>query len=115
MTRRKGTIQSRSPGSFRIRYSLGSDPVTGKRRWATATVQGSRKDAERELTRRLRTVDTSEHVDPSRMSVAGWLKLWLVSTQTEVSPKTQRALCRDRAVLSGASIGRLGIAATDAN
>ena len=86
--RRRGTIQSRSPGSFRIRYSLGSDPVTGKRRWATATVQGSRKDAERELTRRLRTVDTGEHVDPSRMTVADWLTLWVASTRTEVSPKT---------------------------
>jgi hypothetical protein len=63
--RRRGTIQSRSPGSYRIRYSLGSDPVTGKRRWATATVRGSRKDAERELTRRLRTVDTGEHPEPS--------------------------------------------------
>jgi integrase len=60
--RRRGTIQSRSAGSYRIRYSLGSDPVTGKRRWATATVKGSRKDAERELTRRLRTVDTGEHI-----------------------------------------------------
>ena len=86
--RPRGTIQSRSPGSYRIRYSLGSDPVTGKRRWATATVRGTKKDAERELTRRLRTVDTGEHVDPSRMTVADWLKLWLASTQTEVSPKS---------------------------
>jgi integrase len=86
--RRRGTIQSRSPGSYRIRYSLGSDPVTGKRRWATATVRGSRKDAERELTRRLRTVDTGEHPEPSKMSVADWLSLWLASTKIEVSPKT---------------------------
>ena len=68
--RHRGTIQSRSPGSFWIRYSLGRDRVTGKRRWATATVRGPRKDAERELTRRLRTVDTGEHVDPQRMTVA---------------------------------------------
>jgi len=86
--RRRGTIKSRSPGSFRIRYSLDRDPVTGKRRWATATVKGSRKDAERELTRRLRTLDTGEHVDPQRMTVADWLSLWLASTRAEVSPKT---------------------------
>lgn len=86
--RHRGTIQSRSPGSYRIRYSLGSDPVSGKRRWVTATVRGTKKDAERELTRRLRTVDTGEHVDPSRMTVADWLKLWLASTKTEVSPKS---------------------------
>jgi hypothetical protein len=35
-----------------------------------AEVRGTRKDAERELTRRLRTVDTGEHVYPSRMTVA---------------------------------------------
>src|SRR6516225_7620264 len=86
--RRRGTIQSRSPGSYRIRYSFGSDPVSGKRRWATATIKGSRKDAERELTRRLRTVDTGEHPEPSKMSVADWLALWLASTKIEVSPKT---------------------------
>jgi integrase len=88
VVRRRGTIQSRSPGSFRIRYSLGTDPVSGKRRWATATVKGSRKDAERELTRRLRTVDTGEHPEPSKMSVGDWLDLWLASTKIEVSPKT---------------------------
>jgi hypothetical protein len=71
MMRPRGTIQSRSPGSYRIRYSLGSDPVSGKRRWVTATVKGSRKDAERELTRRLRAADTGEHPEPSKMSVAG--------------------------------------------
>src|SRR6516165_2012952 len=85
--RRRGTIQSR-PGAFQIRYSLGRDPVTGKRRWVTATVKGSRKDAERELTRRLRAVDTGEHPEPSRMTVADWLALWLASTKIDVSPKT---------------------------
>ena len=40
------------------------------------------------VTRRLRTVDTGEHVDPSRMTVADWLNLWLASTKIEVSPKT---------------------------
>jgi integrase len=85
--RRRGTIQARS-GAFQVRYSLGRDPVSGKRRRATATVKGSRKDAERELTRLLRTVDTGEHPEPRRMSVADWLNLWLASTKIEVSPKT---------------------------
>jgi hypothetical protein len=86
--RRRGTIQSRSPGSFRLRYSLGSDPVSGKRRWVTATIKGTRRDAERELTRRLQSVDTGDHPAPNRMSVADWLGLWLATTKIEVSPKT---------------------------
>src|SRR5262245_43421954 len=52
--RPRGTIKSRSPGSYWIRYSLGRDPVSGKRRFATATVRGTRKQAERELVRLLR-------------------------------------------------------------
>ena len=86
--RPRGTIKSRSPGSYWIRYSLGRDPVSGKRRFATATVRGTRKQAERELVRLLRTVDTGGHVDPSRMTVGDWLELWTATTKAEVSPKT---------------------------
>jgi integrase len=89
--KRRGTIKSRSSGSYRIRYSLGRDPVSGKRRFGTATVRGTRKDAERELTRLLRTADTGEHVDPSRMSVRQWLETWLDTIRREVSPKTHES------------------------
>jgi len=88
MSRRRGNITARSPGSFRLRYDIGGDPVTGKRRMATATVRGTRKDAERELTRLLRTVDTNEHVDSNRMTVGAWLAHWLDTVRAEVSPKT---------------------------
>jgi integrase len=88
MRRPRGHIQQRSEGSFRLRYTLGRDPVAGKRRTATTTVRGSRKDAERELIRLLRTVDTSEHVGPSRMTVRQWLDHWLAAVRSEVSPKT---------------------------
>src|SRR5262245_49620453 len=43
--RPRGNIHQRSPGSFRLRYTLGKDPVTGKRRTATTTLRGTRKDA----------------------------------------------------------------------
>lgn len=85
--RARGTITSRSPGSYRIRYSLGRD-AAGRRRWGTATVRGTRKDAERALARALIAVADGEHVDPSRVTVADWLSHWLASTQAEVSPKT---------------------------
>jgi hypothetical protein len=86
--RPRGNIHQRSPGSFRLRYTLGTDPATGKRRTATATVRGTRKDAERELTRLLRTIDTSEHVGPNRLKVGQWLEHWLDTVRAEVSPKT---------------------------
>jgi integrase len=83
-----GHIRQRSPGSFEIRYSFGVDPATGKRKIATATVRGSRKEAERELRRLLHAVDTSEHVDPSRVTVREWLTTWLDAVRAEVAPKT---------------------------
>jgi integrase len=85
--RRTGHIRERSPGSFELRYSFGTDLATGKREIATATVRGSSKDAERELRRLLRSVDTGEHVDPSRITVRQWLTTWIDAVGLEVSPK----------------------------
>jgi integrase len=55
---------------------------------ATATVRGSRREAEKELRRLLRAVDTGEHVDPTRLSIRGWLVLWLNTVREEISPKS---------------------------
>jgi integrase len=86
--RRTGHIRERSPGAFEIRYSLGADPATGRRKTVTVTVRGSQKDAERELRRLLRTVDTGEHVDPSRLTVREWLQTWLETVGHEVAPRS---------------------------
>src|SRR6266404_5705841 len=86
--RHTGHVRDRSPGSYELRYSLGTDPGTGKRKIATATVRGSRKNAEKELRRLLRSLDTGEHVDPTRITVREWLSAWLAAVRDEVSPKT---------------------------
>jgi integrase len=86
--RRTGHIRERSPGAFELRYSLGTDAATGKRRIATATIRGARKDAEKELRRLLRSVDTGEHIDPNRITVRQWLATWLDAVRSEVAPKT---------------------------
>jgi hypothetical protein len=49
--RRTGHIRQRSPGSWELRHSPGTDAPTGKRRILTTTVRGDRKAAERELRR----------------------------------------------------------------
>ena len=82
-----GHIRERSPGSWELRYSLGPDPATGKRRIATATVRGKRRDAEKELRRLLRTLDLNEHVDPSRMTVREWLTAWLARHRVGGQPQ----------------------------
>ncbi|MGA7675912.1 MAG: tyrosine-type recombinase/integrase [Rhizomicrobium sp.] len=83
-----GHIRSRCSDTWEVRYSLGRDPATGKRRVATTTVHGKRRDAERELRRLLRTLDLGEHVDPTRMTTSQWLDRWLDAMRDSVSPKT---------------------------
>jgi integrase len=55
---------------------------------ATCTVKGDRRAAERELRRLLRSVDTGEHVDPTRMTVQQWLTTWLAAVKGEIAPKS---------------------------
>lgn len=83
-----GHVRQRSPGSWELRYSLGTNSASGRRKTATTTFRGSRKDAERELRRLLRSVDTGEHVDPNRLTVREWLSTWLAAIKTEVAPRT---------------------------
>jgi integrase len=102
-----GHIRSRSEGSWELRYSLGTDPRTGRRKIATATFRGARKDAERELRRLMRLVDTGEHAtDPSRMTLGQWLATWLDTIRQEVSPKTHE---RYSELVDGFLVPTLGI------
>jgi integrase len=105
-----GHIRERSPGSCELRYTLGTDAATGRRRTATATVRGTRKDAEKELRRLLRSVDTGEHVDPTRMTVREWLATWLAAIREEVSPKTHERYSEIVCNYLSPSLGALPIA-----
>jgi hypothetical protein len=51
MARRMGTITERSKGHYQIRYSLGIDPLTGRRKRFSISIEGTYKDAEREMRR----------------------------------------------------------------
>ena len=71
-----GTITRRSKKSWRIKYDLPRDE-NGQRRIAYITVQGTRKDAEKELRAKLSSIDAGTHVDPSRLTVGEYLDDWL--------------------------------------
>jgi integrase len=103
--RRSGHIRQRSLGSWELRYSLGTDPATGRRKIATATIHGDRKAAERELRRLLRTVDTGEHVNSARRAVRDWLTRWLDTVRAEVSPKSHE---RYAEIVNGFLVPALG-------
>jgi hypothetical protein len=68
----RGTITKRGKNSWQLKFDLSRDH--GVRRQRYATVKGTYKDAQRELTRLLGAVDAGTHVDPSQMTLAQYLQ-----------------------------------------
>jgi len=67
-----GTLDERAPDVWRLRYR-----AAGKR--VAVTVRGSKRDAQKELRRLLRTADTGEHVQPAKLSLGEWIARWIQS------------------------------------
>ena len=69
---------------------LGTDPVTGKKRYHADTVQGTKAEAERRLTELLREKDTGTFTKPSRLTVREYLEQWFRDyAETHVRRRTQ--------------------------
>ena len=82
-------IQRRGKHSWRLKWDLGTDPNTGARITKQKTVIGTKRDAETELTRVLRSLDAGSYVDPTKMTVAELLTKWRDEVAfTQVSAKT---------------------------
>jgi integrase len=83
-----GNITRRGERSWRLKFEGGErDPINGKRRTRYVTVRGTKKEAQRELTRRLAEVDKGTAVDPSTVTIAEYLRGWLDSA-SNLAPKT---------------------------
>lgn len=65
-----GGIDERGENVFRLRYR-----VNGKRH--TKTFHGTLSEARKELRGLVRSGDTGEHVDPTKITVGQWLDTWL--------------------------------------
>ncbi len=84
-----GHIRQRSRGSWELRYDVDADPGTGKRRTRTATMRGSKRDAQTELRRLLGQVDQGVTLaSPAKMTFGDWLAQWLAECRHTVAPKT---------------------------
>src|SRR5687768_7799941 len=84
----RGHIRRRGAGCWAIVLDVGRD-VDGKRRQRWHSLKGSRRDAQAELIRLLRSRQVGEYVEPSRLTVKEYLERWLVDyAKTRTSPKT---------------------------
>lgn len=80
-----GSIAELGGGRFRIRVAAGYDKTTGKRVSKDVTIRGSRRDAERELSRILIRIGKAQ---PGKMTVQSYLEeVWLPSK--DVRQKTR--------------------------
>lgn len=73
----KGHIVKRSKTSYSLVIELGPHPETGKRQQKWITVEGTKKEAEKELAKRLNEVNTGNFVEPDKVSVADYFDQWL--------------------------------------
>jgi integrase len=85
----RGNITRRGKASWRLKFDAGRDPATGKRLTKFVTVRGTKRSAEKELSRLLTAADTGMLVDPSKVTVAEYLTTWITEASAQsLSPKT---------------------------
>ena len=66
----RGNITRRGENSWRLRFDVGVDPGTGKRKVQSVTVRGTKRQAQTRLTELLAAVDKGTFVEPSKITVA---------------------------------------------
>jgi integrase len=76
----RGNITRRGKSSWRLKFDLGTDPVSGERRTEYVTVKGTKKDAERELNKRLTQIDGGTYVAKSGETIAEHVRGWLAGS-----------------------------------
>ena len=88
----RGHIRQRSTkykDSWTVYLYLGIDPDSGKKRYKTEVVRGTKRDAQKRLTELLRQLDTGDYVEPSKERVEDFLRQWLRDyAETHVRQRT---------------------------
>jgi integrase len=84
-----GHVRRRGEHSWEIKFDVGADPLTGKRRIRYVTFKGTKRAAEIELARLVSLNASGEGVDPSKSTVAEFVDRWERDWATaNVGPKT---------------------------
>jgi len=104
-----GHIRRRGAQSWELKYDVGTDPLTGRRRIRYASFKGSKRDAALELARLVAEHASGAGVDPSKASVAEFLQRWLDWSSAHVSRKTHERYCELVRLYVAPHIGALPI------
>lgn len=85
--RNRGQIIERGDRKWLVRVYIGRDGA-GKRKYRSQMVSGTFKEAEREMTKLLRGLDTQTLVQPSKQRLADFLDEYLTN-RNDIAPKTR--------------------------
>jgi integrase len=90
----EGSIRQRPDGRWEARYTVGRDPGTGKQ-IQKSVYADTQKEVRQRLQQIIVTLDEGTYIEPSKMTVAMWLDIWLeeytgnVKDHTRVTYETQ--------------------------
>ncbi len=102
----QGHIRQQGKGSWELKFDLGRDPLTGKRITKYTTFRGTKRKAQEELTRLLAHRNEDSYVDPTKMTLAAYLRHWLAADiDRRVAARTA---ARHRGIVEKNIIPRLG-------
>jgi Phage integrase, N-terminal SAM-like domain len=71
-----GHVRRRGTRSWELKYDAATDPLTGRRRVRYVSFKGTKRDAERELTRLVAQEGAGQGVDPSKATLSEFLDRW---------------------------------------
>src|SRR5215467_9246453 len=102
----QGHIRQQGKGSWELKFDLGRDPLTGKRITKYVTFRGTKRKAQEELTRLLGQRNDGSYIEPTKMTVAEYLRHWLeVDIDRRVANSTA---ARHRGIVEKNIIPKLG-------
>nr|DAG40360.1 MAG TPA: Integrase [Caudoviricetes sp.] len=80
-----GTIRQRANGLWEGRITIGTNPGTGKP--IRKSVYGkTQKEVRRRMTEITRELDKNNYKEPSKITVAAWMKIWLDNFTPQLAP-----------------------------
>jgi len=102
----QGHIRPQGEGSWELKFDLGRDPLTGRRITKYVTVRGTKRKAQEELTRLLGQRNEGSYIEPTKTTVAQYLRHWLeADIERRVAARTA---ARYRGIVEKNIIPKLG-------
>ena len=87
-----GTLRKRSEGRWEARYTVGTDPATGKQ--IQKSIYGKTQKEVREKLRKITSeIDEGSYFEPSDMRLEDWLDTWMKDYLKDVKPRTVASYC----------------------